>query len=701
MKLTAPKNMDSVDLYKKRYDRFRGVDFSTDPTQVADTRSPICQNLISDLAGFPEKRLGWRTLFNLEKRINGMFRFGDGFIIHAGTSLYAWDTEAVEIYAYMNDARSRAFTHGGKLYILDGVHYRVVSKNSVSNVIGFVPTTVIGAPASGGGTVFEAVNLLSPRRINSMVGDGFSHLFHLDAKGLDKVHSVKVEGLPYSVGEWKREACDVSFTADAQLTGDTVQLTAGGREYTLVSTDGVAVLPTTISAEDAVKCTLTKDKHNDTDSFCAVVHSASTAPGVTCETADNKYALSSTEYMPNNANGTVDFAIPPAEYTGGGGIDNVVIEFSKTVAGYADRIRKCTICESYGYNNDNRLFFAGNPDYPNTDWQSGLDDPTYFPDTGYTKIGSDASAIMGYVKQSDALAIIKADSAQDSEIYLRTAAMGETVFFPVKQGLSGLGAISRYCFANLRDDPLFLTREGVYALVSTSVTQEKSLQDRSYYVNTRLIKESNLSEAVAVVWSGYYLLCVNGNCYVADRRQRTGKSDTEQSSYEWYYWTNIPARVFLEHEGALYFGTDDGRVCMFNTDNAKVSRYSDDGEAIVAKWATKADDFGYITRRKTLTKKGCGVMIKPYARSSIKIYVKTDWFHDTLAQSRTMDIFDFGDIDFERFTFNTLDFPQVVALNKKVKKFIVLQIILENDEVNEGFGVYGAEVQYAVGNYVK
>lgn len=39
--------------------------------------------------------------------------------------------------------------------------------------------------------------------------------------------------------------------------------------------------------------------------------------------------------------------------------------------------------------------------------------------------------------------------------------------------------------------------------------------------------------------------------------------------------------------------------------------------------------------------------------------------------------------------------------NTKVKKFILLQLIFENDAVNEGFGVYGAEVQYTVGNYVK
>lgn len=100
-------------------------------------------------------------------------------------------------------------------------------------------------------------------------------------------------------------------------------------------------------------------------------------------------------------------------------------------------------------------------------------------------------------------------------------------------------------------------------------------------------------------------------------------------------------------------------------------------------------------------KKDSGVMIKPYTRSSVKVYVATDRQHERMIRSATMDIFDFSDIDFSRFTFNTLDTPQVKPFNTKVKKFIVLQLIFENDAINEGFGVYGAEVQYTVGNYVK
>lgn len=625
----TPKKIESIRLYQKEYTQFRGVDFSTDPTQVADYRSPYALNLISDLAGFPEKRVGWRKILDTGERINGIHHavFASGAsmrFVHAGNTLYTWDESNAShtaICETMADNRSVAFAHGGKMYLMDGNKYRVVAEAdgvyTVANVEDgevFVPTTTIAADPSGGGTPFEAVNMLTGKRINSFFSNGTSRDYFLDTQNIDAVTKVVVNG---------------------------------------------------------------EEKDDYTVDLAAGKVSLSAAP------ADSK------------------------------GVDNVVIHFTANVEGYADRVNKCTIFAFFGFNNDNRIFVSGNPEYPNWDWQSGLDDPTYFPDTGYTKVGSDTSAIMGYLKQYNSLTIVKADNEQDAEVFLRTAQMEDdgTVIFPIQQGIKGVGAISKYAFATLRDDPLFLAREGVFAIASTSVQLERTVQDRSYFVNPVLTTEAGLSEAVAAVWNGYYILCVNGRAYVADSRKRTAQSGTGASysesgsyvqySYEWYYWQNIPARVIREYEGELYFGTADGYICKFNTDISTMAKYNDDGAPILARWATKMDDYGSIVRRKTLTKKGCGVMIKPYTRSSVTVYTSTDRTHEAKIQYAAMDILDFSDIDFSRFTFNTLDTPQVVPFNKKVKKFIVLQLIFENNVKDEGFGIYGVQTQFAIGGYVK
>ena len=55
------------------YKKFRGADFSTDPSLVARNRSPLCTNIIADAGGMPEKRWGWRVLHRLEGSIYGLF----------------------------------------------------------------------------------------------------------------------------------------------------------------------------------------------------------------------------------------------------------------------------------------------------------------------------------------------------------------------------------------------------------------------------------------------------------------------------------------------------------------------------------------------------------------------------------------------------------------------------------------------------
>ena len=66
-----------------------------------------------------------------------------------------------------------------------------------------------------------------------------------------------------------------------------------------------------------------------------------------------------------------------------------------------------------------------------------------------------------------------------------------------------------------------------------------------------------------------------------------------------------------------------------------------------------------------------------------------------------MDIFNWEDIDFSRFTFNANDGPQEIPFNRKVKNYKRLQIIVKNDGLNEGFGIYGIVKHYVVGNYAK
>lgn len=623
-----------------RYSDFKGVDFSQDASLVSSKRSPSAINLISDNGGNPVKRLGWRKLFDLETPVHNIWRGevngATRTVAHAGTKIYLLD----ETYGTSSVLRSNVTNAKGtgfffrtqdisKLYILTGGEYLVYDGTNVKNVSddAYIPTILISKNPAGGGTTYESINLIQPKRTESFLGNGTDMVYYLASTGISAVNEVKVR-------------------------------TASGWSTLTVGTD--------------YSVDLTNGK---------VTFTAAHSPVVT-------------------------------------GQDNILITYSKEIAGYAARIASCTIHALYGYNAINRVFLSGNPEYKSQDWYSEAYDPTYFPDVNYAVIGTGDTAIMGYLKTGKYLTIIKEGNNQDSTIFMRT---GETVnnaiVFPAIPSIAGVGAVSKGCFATLGDEPMFLSRRGVYGVIPTILSSNYVARDRSFYVDKKLTAERNLEAAVATEWDGYYILSVNSRCYILDGRHKS--SDALGNSdylYECYYWENVPAACFMTDGAHLYFGTSDGRVCKFNSDAYGIEKYSDgatfekiDGELryqsggspVIAEWSTPNDDDGGVQYFKTLNKKGCLAVLSPFPRSSCKCYFIVDGNPRELIKTGDFDIFDWKDVEFERFTFSTNESPQEIYFNKKKKKYKRIQIVIRNDEINEGFGIHEIIKTFSIGNFSK
>ena len=405
------------------------------------------------------------------------------------------------------------------------------------------------------------------------------------------------------------------------------------------------------------------------------------------------------DYTVDTKTGCVSFAQAP-EAPLVTGQDNLRITYSKTVEGYADRIEKCRFVSQYGIGGADYWFVSGNPDYPNLDWCSALQDPTYFPDLNYAKIGGEETAVTGYARVGEYLAILKQDNAQDATIFLRQAVdTQEGGSFPLQQGVSGIGSVSARSVGSVRDEPLFLSRRGVHAIVSSVLTAQRSVQNRSYFVDPALTREPHPEQAVAVNWEGRYLLCFGDNCYVLDGNQkRAYRSQSENDYvYECYHWNGIPARCFLEVDGALFFGTAEGGICRFNNDLEGVMQYHDNGSPIVCQWSTKADDDGDFLEQKRLLPRGLAIQIKPFERGSVSVLLRTEREEESCVLEQITDIFTFGHVDFSRFVFNATDSPQVVPIDARCRNYLTLQLIVRNQGIYEGLGVLGIIKRFSRG----
>ncbi|HBS60939.1 MAG TPA: hypothetical protein DEA44_16960 [Firmicutes bacterium] len=129
--------------------------------------------------------------------------------------------------------------------------------------------------------------------------------------------------------------------------------------------------------------------------------------------------------------------------------------------------------------------------------------------------------------------------------------------------------------------------------------------------------------------------------------------------------------------------------------------YSDNGAPIEAMWLTPILDGGNFMREKTISKKGTGVLAKPYTRSSGEIFFSTEKSAETSSRNYKMNVFNFNDIDFERFTFEPNDNPQIQISPKKIRKVLQFQMGVRNNVANEGFGVLSMMISFTMGNLTR
>jgi hypothetical protein len=325
-------------------------------------------------------------------------------------------------------------------------------------------------------------------------------------------------------------------------------------------------------------------------------------------------------------------------------------------------------------------------------------------------LGADDGRILGYSLLGDALAAHK--SGENGAVWVRTAeqesytaADGERrqeLVFRTGNVITGPGAVAKDSFAVLENEPLFLTAQGVFALTASDVTGVRYQQRRSWHIDPSLCAEPELENAQAVVWKDFYLLALNGRIYCLDGLQKSYDAGAPKSSYQYecYLLEDIPATALWVRDGQLWFGTKDGRVCVFSGETG-AAEYADrlDGQepaAVCACWETPDLTGDSFYREKNF--RWLAVRVKPAAKASVQLYVTGSGGRRPLRQLAYMARYlAFSGLTFSKMSFSCDTGSKTLGVRLHEYRRDRVRFRFENNEVNEPFGLLGWALEYTQG----
>ena len=553
-----------ADMVSRKYYGFRGVDLRGDEINL--NRSPDALNVWKDYKEIDSIRTrpGMELKVSFDAPIYGLFFYDGVLIVHSGTKLYkVVNGNKTVLFSGVKDAVSDSFIFENIWYFKDGKNYLQYDGATIKEVVGYVPTTSIARKPAGGGTIYEDVNMLSNRRINTFLADGESKEYVLDAQNIDSGFKpiVKVD--------------------DKEVTDFTVDYKSGKITF-------------------------------------------ATAP-----------------------------ATPKTD-----GRDNVSVEFQKTVSGHKERILNCTLLQVF----DNRVFFSGNKDYPNTVWHCSLNDPGYCSDLDYYNDGLDTAAVKGLVAGNNALWVFREPSQANTTVFYHTPTIDSDYgkIYPSQHSSVTTGCVGKAI--NFNDDIIFFSDRGMEG-ISGDVTTEQVLGHRSSLIDRKMITEKDYKNMVLAEWEGYLMVFIGDKVYLAD--SRTGFTNLDHKEYEWFYW-QLEKKITCARVqgGVLYLGTADG-----------VYTLTDNKNDVESYWVTPKDKFKHANMQKTTNKRGCVVE----ATGDVSVYAKLE------------------DTDFE-IVGDYQNITDYFVCRIKRKKFKDLQLKFHS---KTRFSLETATIEVFIGGYIK
>lgn len=386
-------------------------------------------------------------------------------------------------------------------------------------------------------------------------------------------------------------------------------------------------------------------------------------------TVDGVDQVENTDFTVNRTLGQVTFIVAPPNESA------VSIRWVKVSSGNADLVNNHKYSYQYGVDDGVNLFIFSNVNEKNVFRFSGVSRPTYFPANSFVTVGNDEFPITDMKAQYKQIVVFKQNECKLINPTINDNFANNSGLNPYNFGYEDLsdklGNVAPNMVQLIDNKLVSMYGHSFYALYSaTSVENERNTEILSDRLKLSL-QVINLANAVTYDYEFQKELWVNIDdiVYIWNYGNNT-----------MYKYSNIKGTCFISVDSDIYYGAN-GTVEHINEDFLADGKVL--GDTIPCKIYGGFSDFGTLNYYKNMKREW--VSIASATRTSLTLGFATDRVNEEDVDFKVVEykLADFDNWDFDDCSFLTNDNPQAKRQKMKVKKFVYLQWIFENDTNNE------------------
>lgn len=383
------------------------------------------------------------------------------------------------------------------------------------------------------------------------------------------------------------------------------------------------------------------------------------------------------------------------------GEDNLRFIYRRESSAFAEgfeRLCGCTLWTMHGVDGyKDRLFLSGNQTAADHVWFSGMDDIFYFGAYDFLQVGTGDARVMALAGQDTRLCVLCNNGAYLVTGRAETGGEGyvQDACFTVSSALSLPSPVKDSNVVVAGGEMVFLTRDGVAAITTSGVLDERCVARRSGRLEPMLLQ--NLINGGVLCTLGDYLFISdrNGHIYLLDLAHKVSAEHPHSAfGYAAYYWTDLAAHTLWAEENTLYFCNDNAVFKLDVTQSVdercagQITRHP-----ICVVWQTptiSGNGFDACTEYKSFSVR----LVGQNAAACVWLQEDGGPWQKVKDYEDFYDGLQYGRLQYRRWRYGAAKNAFVMRLVLRISHCRGIAFRLENDRPDFSFGLCGLAVEY-------